>query len=386
MSPGLRRMVQFPAATGLDRDMAATEAELRLSRRSSGLGLGLACAWLVCASASADGAAERVQRDLVFGQASPFALPAGVIERTNSPLRGAAVRARLDEAASAGSDPRRGLDLAGERFELFVPEGVPPPAGFGLLVFVPPWEGQGLPADWLPALQRHGFAMVTAERSGNAQDVGGRRIPLALHALWNVRERHAIDPGRVYAAGFSGGSRVALRLALAWPDLFRGALLNAGSDPIGTPELPLPSAELFARFERDSRLVYLSGTRDATALAADRASRRSAGALCMSGTRILTIAGGGHEPADARAFEDALQELEAPRIEADDITACRERRVRSIARETAVIEQLVAAGHLERARRALRGFDARWGGLTGDTSRGLDASIDVHAADVAKGR
>ena len=67
----------------------------------------------------------------------------------------------------------------------------------------------------------------------------------------------------------------------------------------------------------------------------------------MSGTRILTIAGGGHEPADPRAFEDALQELEAPRIEADDIAACRERRARSIAREAAAVEQLVDAGRLD---------------------------------------
>ena len=52
-------------------------------------------------------------------------------------------------------------------------------------------------------------------------------------AAYNVMKRYAVDPQRVFVSGFSGGARVAMRLALAYPDLFRGALMDAGSDPIG---------------------------------------------------------------------------------------------------------------------------------------------------------
>ena len=342
-------------------------------------------AWLAWTFAGLAGIAAAdapgLQRDLVFEQPSPLAHPERVLERMASPLAGAAMRERLHAArAGADADPWPALDLAGERFELFVPDGTPPEPGFGLVVFVPPWEEQGLPADWLPVLQRHRLAMVTAARSGNAQDVGIRRVPLALHAVENVRSRLRIDPARVYAAGFSGGSRVALRLAVGWPDVFRGGLLNAGSDPLGNAEVPLPEPGLFDRLERISRLVYFSGTRDAPAIAADRASRRSATELCMSGTDVFTIAGGGHEPAGAQAIARALRALEAPPDGAASGAACRERRSRRIAREAHAIAALVDAGDHARAARALVEFDLRWGGLAREASRELDARIDVSTA------
>lgn len=342
-------------------------------------------AWvLACLAGSAAAGTAGVQRDLVFEQVSPLAHPERVLERMTSPLAGAAMRERLHAARARGdADPWPALDLANERFELFVPDGTPPEPGFGLVVFVPPWEAQGLPAEWLRVLQRHGLAAVTATRSGNAQDVGIRRVPLALHAVENVRRRLRIDPGRVYAAGFSGGSRVALRLAVGWPDVFRGALLNAGSDPLGRAEVPLPGPVLFDRLERTSRLVYVSGTRDAPALAADRASLRSAAELCMSGAEAFTIRGGRHEPAGAQAVARALRALEAPPDDAATGEACRERRSRRIAREAQAIAALVDAGDRAGAARELVELDRRWSGLAGAISRELDMHIDGSTAHAA---
>jgi pimeloyl-ACP methyl ester carboxylesterase len=62
--------------------------------------------------------------------------------------------------------------------------------------------------------------------------------------------------------GFSGGARVALRIALGYPDVFRGAILNAGSDPIGDSATPLPPRELFAGFQEEARLIYITGEKD----------------------------------------------------------------------------------------------------------------------------
>ena len=68
-----------------------------------------------------------------------------------------------------------------------------------------------------------------------------------LLAAYNLMERFHADPDRVFVGGFSGGSRIAMRLALGYPDLFHGVLLNAGGDPLGNAEAgapPLPPRDL----------------------------------------------------------------------------------------------------------------------------------------------
>jgi len=37
---------------------------------------------------------------------------------------------------------------------------------------------------------------------------------------YNIMQQYPVDPQRVYVAGFSGGSRVALRLVLGYPTCF----------------------------------------------------------------------------------------------------------------------------------------------------------------------
>src|SRR5207302_469453 len=102
-----------------------------------------------------------------------------------------------------------------------------------------------------------------------------RREPLALLAAHNLMRRYPVDPERVYVGGFSGGARVAMRLALGYPDLFRGAILNAGSDPIGGAEIPLPPRELFMRFQSSTRIVYVTGERDDPHVSDDSVSMQS---------------------------------------------------------------------------------------------------------------
>ena len=90
-----------------------------------------------------------------------------------------------------------------------------------------------------------------------------RRAPLALLAAYNLMSRYPVDAQKVYVGGFSGGARIALRLALAYPDLFHGALLNAGSDPLGMPGRPhRRSPQLLQQFQESTRLVYVTGEHD----------------------------------------------------------------------------------------------------------------------------
>jgi len=96
-----------------------------------------------------------------------------------------------------------------------------------------------IPMDTCPGSSRHD-SCHSGKLSNDASTVD-RREPLALLAAQNVMAQYPVDPQRVYIGGFSGGSRVALRLALGYPDVFHGALLNAGSDPIGNADVSLPA-------------------------------------------------------------------------------------------------------------------------------------------------
>jgi len=150
--------------------------------------------------------------------------------------------------------------------------------------------------------------------------------PLALLAVHNIMARYPVDPQQVYIGGFSGGARIALRLALGYPDLFRGALLNAGSDPIGTADVPLPPAALFKRFQESSRLVYLTGERDEENLAGDMGSRRSLDKWCVFDVVTQTEPRTPHQLADAFSLGRSLDALLGPRQPpSDKLDACRNR-------------------------------------------------------------
>jgi len=196
------------------------------------------------------------QSNVVFTQYSTLSSVAEIVRRMLSPL---AAR-RVTQAASRSGKSMQGqaLDLASERFSLYVPRKTSP-QGYSLLVFVSPYEDARIPLDWISALDRHDMIFVSAARSGNSTNVFDRREPLALLGAVNVMSRYAIDPRRIYVAGFSGGSRVAERLAIGYPELFQGGLLLAGSDPPGEARLPLPPADIFARFLDAATRAIASG-------------------------------------------------------------------------------------------------------------------------------
>jgi len=255
------------------------------------------------------------------------------------------------------------IDLAQERFTVFVPSHSPA-QGYGLLVFVPPWENATLPPGWAEILDRHGVIFVSAANSGNAANVLDRREPLALLAAHNIMQRFLVNPERIYIGGFSGGSRIALRLALGFPDLFRGALLNAGSDPIGDAQTPLPPAELFSRFQEMTRIVYVSGQNDAVNGEKDAASERSLLEWCVFDWYAERSPWMGHEVAGPAVLGRALDMLDK---HADPNLArlndCRLRMNQELDKKMDQANDLLAAGNVDGARRLLDKIDTRYGGL-----------------------
>jgi pimeloyl-ACP methyl ester carboxylesterase len=317
--------------------------------------------------AAAGDAPVGLQAAVVFGDYTPLSSSAELARRLLSPLNAW----RLQQASARPGQALRAqpIDLAHESFAVYVPPGAPPPHGYALLVFVPPWETATVPPRWMPVLDRHGTIYVSAARSGNGADVLDRREPLALLAAYNIMRRYPVDPQRVYIGGFSGGSRVALHIALGYPDVFRGALLDAGSDPIGTPQIPLPSPERFGQFQESTRLVYLTGGQDDFHLDEDMRSRQSMQLWCMFNLDTVAMPWAGHDLADPAGLDHALQRLaDPPHPDSGKLVDCRAGIERKLDAQLQRAQQLIADGRLADARTLLEAIDARYGGLAAPRS------------------
>ena len=307
-----------------------------------------------------------MQTGVAFDAVTPLSSNAELVRRMLSPLAGTLIPgavARLGKPlAEQPIDPRR------ERFAVYVPARAPP-AGYGLLVFVPPWEEAVLPPGWAPVLDRDGVIFVSAARSGNNASPLSRREPLALIAAANLMARYKVDRARIYVGGFSGGSRVAMRLALGYPDLFRGAVLNAGSDPIGEGRVPLPPRELFETFQTSTRLVYATGARDGGVLSEDEASTSAMRRSCVFDLVPQVTALVGHRVLDSGGLARALDALAAPaRPDPARLATCRAGLEAALAAKFQQVDALLAQGRRAEARALLTRIDQRFGGLAAPRS------------------
>ncbi|HWS62569.1 MAG TPA: hypothetical protein VN325_07430 [Steroidobacteraceae bacterium] len=316
-----------------------------------------------------------LQNDVVFSDYSPLSSSAELMHRFLSPLNAVRAGRRLAHSAVALRD--QPIDLAQERFTVYVPSHSPA-EGYGLMVFVPPWENAMLPRGWAAILDRHGVIFVSAANSGNEANILDRREPLALLAAHNIMRRFHVDPARIYVGGFSGGSRVALRLALGFPDVFRGAFLNAGSDPIGDAQAPLPSPELFSRFQEMTRIVYISGQNDAVNVEKDAASVQSLLEWCAFDWYVERSPWAGHEVAGPAVLGRALDMLEKhAKPDLARLNNCRLRTNQELDKTIVQADDLLTAGDSDGARRLLNKIDTRYGGLAAPRSVDLAARIGM---------
>ena len=329
-----------------------------------------ACAFFGVVIGHASAADPGLTQNVTFTDYSPLSRSAELARRFFTPLSYQSIASHFE---GVGEQP---VDLAQEKFVVYIPEGEPPKDGYRLLVFIAPWPQAQLPKGWSRALDRHGLIFVSAANSGNEASTLDRRVPLALLAYENIRRSRKLDEKRVYVGGMSGGSRVALRVALAYPDVFRGALLNAGSDPIGEGAVTLPPADLFARFQESARLVYLTGARDEFNLSSDLKSMRSLRDWCVFDVHSETMARRGHEIADVGGLERALDELEKPAAtDAEKLAACRLRIGRELASKIAEAEATLARGDRDGATEAMKAIDERFGGAAASAIAGLQSKL-----------
>jgi hypothetical protein len=310
-----------------------------------------------------------LQRDVIFSAYSPLSRSTEIARRALSPL------ANVEVARFSAQLRPQAIDLAQEIFSVYVP-AQRPSRGYGVLVFIPPWQDARLPPGWARGLDEHGVIFVSAAKSGNEENVIDRRIPLALLGAYNIMQRYPIDPERVYVGGFSGGSRVAMRTALAYPDLFRGVLLNAGSDPLGSAEALLPPDDLFAQFQGSTRVVYVTGTDDSWNIQRDLVSRDSMTAWCVFGTRVESMLKVGHDAATMYSLRRALATLDqrVP-VDPEKLSACRARVGKELAADLQRVADLLEQDKPHDAWRSLTKLDIRYGGLAATESIQLEQRI-----------
>lgn len=318
--------------------------------------------------------AGTLNENVVFTDYTPLSSNVELARRLISPLE----TARLPElVAKTGKTLReQPIDLSEEKFVVYVPT-TKPANGYGLIVFVPPWDVGKVPNAWTDVLDQYGLIYVSAANSGNDANPIARREPLALLAYANVVKRYPIDPARVYVSGFSGGSRIAMRLALAYPDIFRGALLNSGSDPIGDAVVPLPPKNLFLRFQESSTLAYVTGADDTAVLQADRASRHAMNNWCMFNIQSRDMRGTGHHTADPDSLSWALDVLDRKvSPDAGALAQCRGSIDAELAGKFRDVEALIATGNRDQAQAKLDEIDKHYGGLAAPKIVELEKSLE----------
>ena len=314
-----------------------------------------------------------LQTGVVFDDYSALASAAELQRRLLSPLQ--ARRVAQEVAKSGRTLSEQSIDLAKESFTVYVP-ATRPAQGYALLVFIFPWNHPQLPARWSDSLERHGMIFVSPAGAGNGESALDRREPLALLAAYNILRRYPVDPARVYIGGLSGGSRVALRLALAYPDLFRGALLNAGSGAFGNAKVRLPPVDLMHRFQEGSRMVFITGENDKTQLGGDVLGRLSMQSWCAFDYATVTVPWLDHDVLPAPAFGqgvDALEVRDTPPL--DKIASCRARYEQELDDKLRHAETLRAGGSIDAAARVLDEIDVRFGGLAAPRSVDLARQV-----------
>lgn len=321
------------------------------------------------------GASPLSDSEVQFGSFDSLSSNVTMARRLESPLQvDIAFRTMAQRNQRLAEQP---LDLATEHYRIFIPSKQPT-AGYGLMVFVPPWQGGPLiPPTWRAALDERGIIFVTAGQSGNDQPVLGRRDPLAILAATNVIGRYPVDRSRVYIAGFSGGSKVAFKLAVGYPDLFTGAFLLAGADALGDDGFVPADRALWARFRLQTRVVYVSGGRDEINVDLAHASAASLRRFCTQAGGMVTVPGLGHELIDRSQFGRVLDMLD--RAMSGKLPApnkCVAEMDAKVAVELDAIEVLIGSGQCEAARKRLLKLDSEYGGLALPRSLDLLHRID----------
>jgi hypothetical protein len=211
------------------------------------------------------------------------------------------------------------LDLSREKFFECIPIRCKIGHRCGLIVYTSPADDfSQLPSGWKQVLDRRSIIFVAAVNAGNEQPPM-RRMGLAVLKALDMVRRYNIDPKRIYAAGLSGGARIASDLAFHQNDLFSGTIQSCGTNfyrPVLTD--PMLRAENYGLNNATDAEVEQAKAKVKFALITGPGDFRykfikgiyAAGFQEEAFHAILLDRKMGHEDCDGLAFDEALDFLE----------------------------------------------------------------------------
>ena len=221
----------------------------------------------------------------------------GLFKLSFTPLELLGSRSTADASAILDSDD----ELS---WQLFVPDTYDPAQPAGVMVYVSPTKKGGPPRVWNGLLGQSNLIWIGANDSGNRVALG-KRMFLAMLAPRIVAARYAVDPDRIYIAGFSGGGKTAGFVMAAKPDLFRGGIYIGGAEMWGANDPP-PQLEII----RQNYHVFLTGTEDFN----ERLTRRVYAAYRSAGVEhceLIVERRHGHQLPGISAFSRAIEYIDS---------------------------------------------------------------------------
>jgi predicted esterase len=243
-----------------------------------------------------------------LGQRSPLKL------MSSTPMAGAQ---QLKMRLRAAEMPTE-LEISREAYEIIVPRSDKKEVPHGLFIWISPNDQCAMPTDWEKVLAEKKLIFVGALRSGNQREVTSR-MQLAIAANDQLRQLYQIDPARVYVSGHSGGSRVASMLAVAYADMFSGAVCfmganfffpTQGKDGTMYEARYIPHPEIATLAQAESRIVLVTGdkdfNRDNTQAVYEQGFQQNG----FQHVRLFEIPGQGHGAPGKEWLEKALEFLD----------------------------------------------------------------------------
>jgi hypothetical protein len=225
------------------------------------------------------------------------------------------------KARFRASDNIPPYDVTKEKFKLVVPKSYAHAAKWGLFVYINADDSPGLPAEYEPLLEKRKLLAVAAYKSGNGRNIFDR-FRLAIDAVVNLEKRFNIDPARIYVSGFSGGARTASMLAVAYADLFSGAIPLCGVNfyteipsgagkfwPIGF----IPVNEALAIAKAKGRYVLVTGEKDFNLANTKAVYEHGFKKEGFKYAKLLEVPGMTHSPAPAEWLDKGLDFLDKPK-------------------------------------------------------------------------
>jgi len=180
-------------------------------------------------------------------------------------------------------------------YSVYGPRKVPGSSGRPLIIFLDPHANGKIPVALYQNLaEEHGFLLIGSNeiRSG----MSGREVIASFDSLFQMAKRdYPVDENRIYLMGFSGGARVALAFAEAYPEI--KAVIASGAGIQAGVKAPKPTFSFLGMAgNEDFNMIEIINT--------DRSLKR------QGFERAMIIFDGDHNWPPVAAAEEAFQWLD----------------------------------------------------------------------------